>query len=111
VNAGDLKDLITLQAKRVTRDALNQQVPGWADEAHIRAAVTVLSGKQAHLADQFQEPVTLSVRIRKGPAVTSQWRAVWHSSLGDRTLAIQTVLPTPERDGWDLLCSEGLRDD
>jgi SPP1 family predicted phage head-tail adaptor len=111
VNAGQLRDLVTLQSKRVTRDSLNQQIAGWADEAHIRASVEVVSGRQAHLANQFQEPVTLRVLVRKGPAVTNKWRCVWHSSMGDRTLNIQTVLPTAQRDGWELLCSEGLRDD
>jgi SPP1 family predicted phage head-tail adaptor len=111
VNAGELRDLVTLQTKHTTRDALNQAVAGWWDAAHVRASVEVLGGRMAHLADQFQEPVTLRVRIRKGPAVNSDWRVIWHSSMGDRTLAVQTVLPTNARDGWDLLCSEGLRDD
>lgn len=110
MQAGELDQRLKLQSKVVVRDDLNGQVVTWRDEATVAAGVKVTAAKFIHLADQNHEPYLLTARIRKGPPVTNLWRGIWlgANGLADRILNIHSVLPTDERDGWDLVCSEEI---
>lgn len=110
INAGELTEIVDLQSSTDTFDELHQPLRNWTTQATVHAKVSVVRGSNVFLANQYQEPTSLVVRIRRGPAVTKKWRARWHDAMSGivRTLNIQDVLPLDSRDGFDLLCSEGI---
>lgn len=110
VNAGELREIVDLQSFTATRNELNETVRDWTTQNTVHAKVSVIRGSNVFLANQYHEPTSLVVRIRRGPAVTKQWRVLWHDAANAlvRTLSIQDVLPLDTRDGMDLLCSEGI---
>jgi SPP1 family predicted phage head-tail adaptor len=110
IQAGELREIVHLESFTTTRDTLNQPVRAWAPEATVHAKVSVIRGSNVHLANQYQEPTTLEVTIRRGPPITKLWRILWDDGVTGttRTLAIQDILPLKTRDGMVLLCSEGL---
>jgi len=113
IPAGLLRHRISLQAKAITRDELNAQVIAWAPTAYARipANVAAISGREAHAADQIQNPSTLRVLIRVGPPVTNAMRVIWHAGVGDdRALQVDAVLPNDDPAFTTLLCSQGLND-
>lgn len=110
INAGELRDIVDLQSYTATRNELNEAVRAWTTQATVHAKVSVIRGSNVFLANQYHEPTSLVVRIRRGPAVTKGWRVRWHDAASSliRTLSIQDILPLDTHDGMDLLCSEGI---
>lgn len=110
IQPGEMRDVVTLESFTATRDTLNQPIKAWLPQTTVHARVRTIRGSNVHLANQYHEPTTLEVRIRRGPAVTKQWRVKWNDPVTDtlRILAIEDIQPLDTHDGLDLLCSEGL---
>lgn len=104
LGSGTLREHITFESKRTTRDAVGGEVVIWNDEGKTWAAIDAISGREANVASQLEAVITLSVVIRPRSDVQSTWRIRW----GSRVLSIEAVLPSAKKDRITLLCSEGL---
>lgn len=112
IDAGELDQRVVLQSKVLTADALNGQVVTWAQEGEVWAKVSKITGRTVHIANQMQGVMVMEVEIRKGPLpVARTWRALWKQAPGVETpLSIEAVVPNEDRDGWLLVCAEGIHD-
>ena len=108
INAGDLRERITLQSPPTGRDSLGQRSGAWVDESTVWAAAWSLSSRELLAAGQIQSEVTVRFRIRYRAGVLPSWRVLWrgvpHAIVGDPidVQGRQVVL--------DLMCTAGIRD-
>lgn len=108
INAGDLRERITLQSPPTGRDSLGQRSGAWVDESTVWAAAWPLSSRELLAAGQIQSEVTVRFRIRYRAGVLPSWRVLWrgvpHAIVGDPidVHGRQVVL--------DLMCTAGIRD-
>ena len=108
INAGDLRERITLQSPPTGRDSLGQRSGAWVDESTVWAAAWPLSSRELLAAGQIQSEVTVRFRIRYRAGVLPSWRVLWrgvpHAIVGDPidVQGRQVVL--------DLMCTAGIRD-
>lgn len=110
LQAGALDQMVQLQSSIETFNELHEPVRTWTTQETVHAQVDIVRGSNVFLANQYQEPTALVVRIRRGPAITKKWRILWEDGLTGRTrtLNVQDILPLDTRDGLDLPCSEGI---
>ncbi len=107
LDAGRLRDRITIQTKSVTRDAYGAEVVTWTTLATVWASVETLSGRE-YLATisggipQVRSERLSRVVIRYRPDV----RETMQISYGTRTLRIERVLEVERRETLHLRCSE-----
>lgn len=88
MNAGKMRDRVTLQVRAAGTDAWGQPLEGWADVATIWADVRFLSGVEAVRAGAERASATASVRIRPR-AVTTAHRLL----IAGKPYDITVVLP------------------
>lgn len=88
MNAGKLRDRVTLQARQSGADAWGQPIEDWADVATLWAHVRFLSGVEAVKAGAETASATASVRIRPC-AVTTAHRLM----IAGKSYDITAVLP------------------
>lgn len=108
INAGDLRERITLQSPPTGRDSLGQRSGAWVDEATVWAAAWPLSSRELLAAGQIQSEVTVRFRIRYRAGVLPSWRVLWrgvpHAIVGD-PIDVQG-----RKVALDLMCTAGIRD-
>lgn len=87
INAGDLRERITLQSPPTGRDSLGQRSGAWVDESTVWAAAWPLSSREMLAAGQIQSEVTVRFRIRYRSGVLPSWRVLWrgvpHAIVGE----------------------------
>lgn len=111
IDAGELDQRVELRSPVFTPDGLNGQVKSFVAEGTVWAKVGKISGRTVHIANQMQGVQAMEIEIRKGPLpVTRLWQAVWKRKPADMTLSIEAVVPNEDRDGWLLVCAEGIHD-
>ena len=103
--------LIILQSPTGSRDAIGERVTTWTNVATVWAEISPLSVRDLLAAGQVQSEVTHRVRVRYEStiaAIDSSWRVLY----GARVFVITGVRNINESDReFELLCSEGLRDE
>lgn len=105
MQAGKLRERVTIQQEVVTRDTFGAEVNPWTDVATVWASVRPGSSGERFIsaADQVQATITHTVRIRYRAGLTPKMRLKWEG----RYLGIQSVV---EPDGRTrelvLLCLE-----
>lgn len=108
INAGDLRERITLQSPPTGRDSLGQRSGAWVDESTVWAAAWPLSSRELLAAGQIQSEVTVRFRIRYRSGVLPSWRVLWrgvpHAIVGD-PIDVQG-----RKVALDLMCTAGIRD-
>lgn len=102
---------IILQSPTGSRDAIGERVTTWTNVATVWAEISPLSVRDLLAAGQTQSEVTHRVRVRYAAsiaAIDSSWRVLY----GTRVFVISGVRNINEAGlEFELLCSEGLREE
>lgn len=103
MDAGQLRDRVTIEQRGTTRDAAGQKVASWTTLATVWANVRHQSGAEAIRADSEVSIVKASIRVRFREDVTAGMRVVKGAAVFD----IKAVLPDGQRAFVDLVCETG----
>lgn len=103
MNAGDLRQRVTIQYKTVTKDAYGQEVITWTDLATVWASVEPLSGREFMEGRQETAEVNTRIRIRQRTGIEPEQRAVWGSVIYNILAVI--LIQTRNRE-IHLMCRE-----
>jgi len=100
IQAGILRDVITIQRPVLEQDATGQQVTVYEDlYAEVRAAVTPLSGREYIAAKQVAAEVTTRITMRRLTSITATCRVLRVIESDDppttETYDVLAVLPDP----------------
>lgn len=102
MQAGKLKDFVSLQEPGTTQDEIGQEIPGWVEVAKLWANIRFLSGVESIKADAPTSVAKASIQIRKRAGVKTNMQIVDSDGLVYR---IDAVLPDKEhRDRINLPC-------
>ena len=103
MQAGKLRDRITIQYHGTTQDTAGQEIETWLTHAQVHAEITGVSAREFHANDQITADVNTRIRIRYLSTVTPKMRVTF----GARTFEIEGVL---DREGrrreMQLMCRE-----
>jgi SPP1 family predicted phage head-tail adaptor len=102
IDAGKLRERVTVQVASGTTNTLGETVLAWSDSSAIWASVEGVSAREALLAGQQDTTVTHKVRMRYLPGLTQQMRFSWRS----RTLEIVSLLEHGHRSEHEAICEE-----
>lgn len=102
IDAGKLRERVTVQVASGTTNTLGETVLAWADSSAVWASVEGVSAREALLANQQDTTVTHKVRMRYLPGLTQQMRFSWRS----RTLEIISLLEHGHRSEHEAICEE-----
>jgi SPP1 family predicted phage head-tail adaptor len=101
MQAGRLRNRITIQSLQSGQDEIGQPVTTWADVATVWADIRYLSGVESIKSDAEASIVKVSIRIRRRTDVTAAMRVVF----GTTKFQIKAVLPDEQaRERLDLSC-------
>lgn len=108
---GDYDQLVTLQAPPEalsTEASYGQERPDYETKtANLFAAIETLGGRDLWYTAQMQHQATHKVRMRKYSGITTRWRLRWENITPKRTLQIESITETPQReDEMVLFCVE-----
>lgn len=100
MNAGSLRDRVTIKSPPTAQDAAGQPTGSWSTVATVWADVRHPGGLEQIKAGAETSVVKASVRIRHMDGVDAGMQVV----CGARTYDIRTVLPDARRVFLDLVC-------
>jgi len=105
VDAGTLKDRVTIQSVTETRSSSGQVNETWGTFATRWASVEPLQGREFFESQQVNADVTTRVRLRYLEGVTPKMRVLYKT----RTFNITSVVNVEERSiETKLLCTEDV---
>lgn len=104
INAGSLRERVTVQQASESRNALGETVLSWATFAERWASVEGVSSRESLAYGQQQISVSHRVRLRYLAGLTQSMRIVWRG----RTLEIVSLLEHWNRSEHELLCQEAV---
>lgn len=102
IDAGKLRDRITVQIASGSTNTLGETVLSWADSTAVWAQVDGVSARESLLYNQQDITVTHRVRLRYLPGLTQNMRFSWRS----RTLEIVSLLERGNRTEHEAICVE-----
>ncbi len=105
MQAGQLRQRVTIQKDTPVQDGYGQPVPVWSTHLTRWAAVEPLTGREYFTAQQTQAEVTTRIRVRwsSGHGITPKMRVSWSG----RLFEIDSVLePVSARRELHLMCTE-----
>jgi SPP1 family predicted phage head-tail adaptor len=102
IDAGKLRDRITVQIASGTTNALGETVLAWSNSTSVWASVDGVSAREALAAGQQDTTITHKVRLRYLPGLTQSMRFSWRS----RTLEIVSLLEHGNRSEHEAICQE-----
>jgi SPP1 family predicted phage head-tail adaptor len=102
INAGSLRERVTVQQASESRNALGETVLSWATFAERWASVEGVSSRELLQYGQQQIEVSHRVRMRWLSGLTQSMRIVWRG----RTLEIVSLLEHGNRSEHELVCQE-----
>lgn len=102
IDAGKLRDRVTVQAATATTNTLGEAVLTWTDTATVWASVEGVSAREALAAGQQNVTVTHKVRMRYLFGLTQSMRFAWRG----RTLEIVSLLEHGNRTEHEAICQE-----
>lgn len=102
INAGRLRERVTVQQASENRNALGETVLSWSTYAERWASVEGVSSRESLAYGQQQIDVTHRVRMRYLSGLTQSMRLQWRG----RTLEIISLLEHGNRSEHELLCQE-----
>lgn len=91
LQAGDLRQRVTIQRATAVSDGYGGETLTWTSGATVRAQVIERGGREPQIADRPVMVVGYEVMIRSGQTVSHLDRLLWN----DKTLQIETVTPLP----------------
>jgi len=104
IDAGSLRERVTVQQASESRNALGETVLSWATFAERWASVEGVSSRELLQYGQQQIEVSHRVRMRYLTGLTQSMRLVWRG----RTLEIVSLLEHGNRSEHELICQEGV---
>ena len=104
INAGSLRERVTVQQASESRTALGETVLSWATFAERWASVEGVSSRESLTYGQQQISVSHRVRLRYLTGLTQSMRLVWRG----RTLEIVSLLEHGNRSEHELICQEAV---
>jgi SPP1 family predicted phage head-tail adaptor len=104
IDAGKLRDRITVQIASGTTNALGETVLAWSNSTSVWASVDGVSAREALTAGQQEVSITHKVRLRFLPGLTQQMRFAWRG----RTLEIVSLLEHGNRSEHEAICTENV---
>lgn len=107
LNAGQLDQRITLQARASGVDALGQESTTWQDGITCWASAEPLRGREFFAAGQAQSQIDVRFRIRWRTGIVPTMRVQWRSEPYDIVAVIE---PRGASDVLELMCVSGGRD-
>jgi SPP1 family predicted phage head-tail adaptor len=102
IDAGSLRERVTVQQASESRNALGETVLSWATFAERWASVEGVSSRELLQYGQQQIEVSHRVRMRWLSGLTQSMRIVWRG----RTLEIVSLLEHGNRSEHELVCQE-----
>lgn len=108
MQAGKLRELITLQSPSVAVDALGQRVEGWSTVADVYARAQPLRGREFFAAGQMQSEATVKFTIRYREGVAGNMRVLWRGV--PHALVAEPMDVDGARVQMELMCAAGVRD-
>ena len=102
IDAGSLRERVTVQQASESRNALGETVLSWATFAERWASVEGVSSREALAAGQQDVTITHRVRMRYVSGMTQSMRFSWRS----RTLQIVSLLEYGNRSEHVAICEE-----
>ena len=102
IDAGKLRERITVQIASGTTNTLGETVLAWSNSTSVWASVEGVSAREALTAGQQEESVTHRLRLRYLPGLTQQMRFAWRG----RTLEIVSLLEHGNRSEHEAICEE-----
>lgn len=108
MQAGKLRELITLQAPGVAKDGLGQRVESWNTVADVYARAQPLRGREFFAAGQINSEASVKFTIRYRDGVTANMRVLWRGV--PHALVAEPMDVDGQRVQLELLCSAGIRD-
>lgn len=102
IDAGRLRERVTVQIASGTTNALGETVLAWANSTAVWASVEGVSAREALEAGQQETTITHRVRLRYLPGLTQRMRFSWRS----RTLNIVSLLEYGNRTEHVAICEE-----
>ena len=102
IDAGSLRERVTVQQASESRNALGETVLSWATFAERWASVEGVSSREALAAGQQDVTITHRVRMRYVSGMTQGMRFSWRS----RTLQIVSLLEYGNRSEHVAICEE-----
>lgn len=104
MDAGRLRERVTVQQASESRNALGETVQAWNTFYSVWASVEGVSARELLSAGQQQISISHRVRMRYLPGLTQSMRLQWR----DRTLEIVSLLEHNNRSEHELLCQEAV---
>ena len=105
MEAGALRNRITIQEKSVTRDSYGAETITWATHATAWASVEPLSGREFLESRQIQAEGMTRITLRYQAGIVPEMRVLF----GTRTFNIQSVIHVEERGREiQLMCTEQM---
>lgn len=102
IDAGRLRERVTVQQASATRNSLGESVLSWADWQTVWASVEGVSAREALAAGQQDVTLTHKVQLRYLPGLTQNMRFAWRN----RTLEIVSLLEHDNRSRHEAICAE-----
>jgi SPP1 family predicted phage head-tail adaptor len=102
IDAGKLRERVTVQIASGTTNALGETVLAWANSTAVWASVEGVSAREALAAGQQEVTVTHKVQLRYLPGLNQQMRFAWRN----RTLEIVSLLEHDNRRRHEAICAE-----
>jgi SPP1 family predicted phage head-tail adaptor len=102
IDAGSLRERVTVQQASESRNALGETVLSWATFAERWASVEGVSSRELLQYGQQQIEVSHRVRMRWLSGLTQSMRIVWRG----RTLEIVSLFEHGNRSEHELVCQE-----
>ena len=102
IDAGKLRERVTVQIASGTTNSLGETVLSWAATSAVWASVEGVSAREALAAGQQEVTVTHKVQLRYLPGLTQNMRFAWRN----RTLEIVSLLEHDNRRRHEAICQE-----
>ena len=102
IEAGNLRERVTVQIASGTTNALGETVLTWADSTAVWASVEGVSAREALASGRQETTITHNVRLRYLPGLTQSMRFAWRN----RTLEIVSLLEHGNRSEHQAICVE-----
>lgn len=105
--AGLFRHKLTIETPTEIVDSYGQAVKSWSTYSTPFGSVEPLQGREYFASNQFDSEVTVRIRLRHDPGITTRMRV----SFDSRLYNIQSIITPAERGReMQLMCSEGLND-
>ena len=107
MEAGKLRNRITLQQRTLATDSYGQPIESWADLVTVWAEVRSLSGRESMIASAMQGVTNYEINIRYRTGITQDMRIRYKT----KYLDIQSIVTDFDlKKKITLFCTEGLSD-